>query len=58
MFQSYSDYTLYDGWKLKGWPELTMLRGNVVMRDGRATGRPGVGLYLFRIRRNGNTTVI
>ena len=31
---SYSDYSLYDGQTLKGWPVLTMVRGEVVMRDG------------------------
>jgi dihydropyrimidinase len=34
LLQSYSDYTIYDGWKLKGWPVLTMVRGRVVMEDG------------------------
>ncbi len=34
LLQSYSDYTIYDGWKLKGWPVMTIVRGKVVMEDG------------------------
>lgn len=34
LLQSYSDYTIYDGWKLKGWPVTTIVRGMVVMEDG------------------------
>ncbi len=45
---SYSDYSLYDGWALKGWPVETILRGQTVMRDGRITGAPGLGRYLER----------
>ncbi|MDE0147823.1 MAG: amidohydrolase family protein [Rhodospirillaceae bacterium] len=45
---SYSDYTPYDGWTLKGWPVLTMSRGTTVMRDGKIVGLPGHGIYLSR----------
>jgi dihydropyrimidinase len=34
LLQSYSDYTIYDGWKLRGWPIMTIVRGNVVMEHG------------------------
>lgn len=34
MLQSYSDYSIYDGWEITGWPVLTMVRGRVVMEDG------------------------
>jgi dihydropyrimidinase len=34
LLQSYSDYTIYDGWKLTGWPVMTIVRGQVVMEDG------------------------
>ena len=34
LLQSYSDYTIYDGVKLSGWPVLTMVRGQVVMENG------------------------
>ncbi len=48
LLQSYSDYTIYDGMVLRGWPVLTMVRGEVVMADGQVTGRPGHGEYVSR----------
>lgn len=45
---SYSDYSLYDGWELKGWPVRTIVRGTTVMQDGRIVGPPGLGRYLRR----------
>jgi len=52
LFQSAADYSLYDGWTLKGWPVVTMLRGEVIMRDGAVVGTPGVGRYLHRSGRS------
>ena len=34
MLQSYSDYSIYEGWKLKGWPLMTIVRGKIIMEDG------------------------
>jgi len=34
LLQSYSDYTIYDGWKLTGWPVTTIVRGTIVMENG------------------------
>lgn len=31
---SSSDYTIYDGWKLTGWPVTTIVRGTIVMNEG------------------------
>ncbi|MDQ2148001.1 dihydroorotase family protein [Alcaligenaceae bacterium C4P045] len=45
---SYSDYSLYDGWDLKGWPVRTIVRGETVMQDGKMVGKPGYGRYLSR----------
>jgi dihydropyrimidinase len=45
---SFSDYSLYEGWNLKGWPVLTMVRGEVVMRDGKLVGKPGFGKFIRR----------
>ncbi len=45
---SYSDYSLYDGWNLKGWPVKTIVRGVTVMDDGKIVGQPGFGEYLWR----------
>jgi dihydropyrimidinase len=45
---SYSDYSLYDGWILRGWPKSTIVRGVAVMQDGVMTGQDGHGRYLHR----------
>jgi dihydropyrimidinase len=45
---SYSDYSLYDGWSLKGWPVRTIVRGETIMLDGEIVGKPGYGRYLSR----------
>ncbi|HZD35703.1 MAG TPA: amidohydrolase family protein [Nitrososphaeraceae archaeon] len=34
ILSSSSDYTIYDGWKLTGWPVTTIVRGRVVMNNG------------------------
>ena len=33
LLQSYSDYTIYDGWEMTGWPVSTILRGKVIMEN-------------------------
>jgi dihydropyrimidinase len=38
ILQSHSDYSIYDGWVLNGWPVMTMVRGEVVMEDGEVNG--------------------
>jgi dihydropyrimidinase len=43
-----SDFSLFEGWKLKGWPVMTMIDGKVVMSDGEIIGKPGTGKYLPR----------
>lgn len=40
------DQSPYWGWKLKGLPVLTMVRGKVVVGDGQTLGKPGYGRYL------------
>jgi len=45
---SVSNYCPYEGWEVQGWPVLTMLRGNVIMKDGRLLAKPGTGKYIPR----------
>jgi dihydroorotase-like cyclic amidohydrolase len=47
---SASGYNVYEflDWELKGWPILTMVRGNVVMEDGKVIGKKGSGVYIKR----------
>jgi dihydroorotase-like cyclic amidohydrolase len=37
-----------DGWRIKGWPKVTVCRGTVVFEDGKVPGKPGHGRYLPR----------
>jgi dihydropyrimidinase len=45
---SYSDYSPYEGWPLKGWPVRTIVRGVTVMKDHRIVGPAGHGRYMRR----------
>jgi dihydropyrimidinase len=45
---SSSDFSLYDGWTLKGWPVTTLVRGVVVARDHEVVGKPGHGRFVAR----------
>jgi dihydropyrimidinase len=44
------DYTPYEGREVTGWPVLTMVRGHVVVRDGKLVGAKGLGRHLARER--------
>ncbi|HZU07604.1 MAG TPA: amidohydrolase family protein [Chloroflexota bacterium] len=44
---SWADFSAYEGMELVGWPRLTLLRGQVVARDGQPVGPP-IGRYLAR----------
>jgi dihydropyrimidinase len=45
---SFADYTLYEGWKVKGWPVHTFVRGRWAMRDGQIVEKAGIGRYVAR----------
>lgn len=47
---SKSDYSVYEGWPVTGWPELTIRRGEVVIEGGRVIARPGSGTLVSRER--------
>jgi len=49
ILHSASDYTLYDGWTMEGWPVMTILRGNIVMENGEIVASPGTGQYVHRM---------
>jgi dihydropyrimidinase len=42
-----ADFTPYEDMELTGWPVMTLLRGRLVMRDGKPVGPP-TGRYLWR----------
>jgi dihydropyrimidinase len=41
-------WTLYEGWKYHGRPWMTLLRGQVLLNQGRLEQAPGYGRYLAR----------
>lgn len=43
-----SDWSLYDGTLLRGWPVATISRGRPVVQDGQPTGEPGHGRFVRR----------
>jgi dihydropyrimidinase len=46
--QHRTDYSLYEGWELTGFPETVMLRGRRIVDHGHWLGRPGMGKFLMR----------
>jgi dihydropyrimidinase len=49
---SRSDYTPYEGTKVRGAAWLVLQRGKVIAREGRVMGRPGGGEFLSRAKFN------
>jgi dihydropyrimidinase len=46
MLKSNADYSVYEGWRVTGWPIVTLRRGEVVFRDDAVLGKPGSGQVL------------
>ncbi|MBU2601692.1 MAG: amidohydrolase family protein [Actinobacteria bacterium] len=47
---SFSDFSLYNGRTLKGWPVMTIKAGRVVVEDGEVLSDPGIGGFLRRTK--------
>jgi dihydropyrimidinase len=43
-----SDYTPYEGLEITGWPELTMVRGRCIVKNGGLVGSKDFGRYIER----------
>ncbi len=43
-----TDYNLFEGWQLKGYPEKVFLRGHLIVDDGKWQGKAGMGQFLHR----------
>ena len=48
LLASASDFSVFEGRTLRGWPQLVISRGRVAVRDGRLLAEPGQGRYLRR----------
>ena len=46
--QHRTDYNLYEGWDLTGYPEKVLLRGQVIVDGEQWLGRAGMGRFLHR----------
>src|SRR5262249_15605621 len=49
------DYTMYEGMRVKGIPEIVLLRGAVIVRGGESSAGPGAGQSTAR-KRSGDAT--
>ena len=49
LFGGFSDYQVYDGGNLKGWPVKTIVRGNIVAENFEVISKPGFGKFVHRI---------
>ncbi len=50
---SRSDFSAYEGMKVRGAPWLVIQRGRVIAREGKVMGRPGAGEFIARTRFTG-----
>ncbi len=48
LFGAFSDYTVYEGMNLKGWPVKTFVRGELIADDFEVVGKPGFGQLVKR----------
>ena len=48
MLKSHADYSVYEGWRVTGWPTITLRRGEVAFRDDAVVGLPGSGQLVRR----------
>lgn len=49
LFGAFSDYTVYEGMNLKGWPVKTIVRGELIADDFEVVGKLGFGKFVKRI---------
>ena len=43
-----SDYSIWEGFECQGYPVMTILRGKVIVEDGKLTGSAADGQWLSR----------
>jgi dihydropyrimidinase len=46
--QHRTDYNLYEGWEMAGFPRKVFLRGTLIVDEGRWLGRAGQGCFVRR----------
>jgi dihydropyrimidinase len=48
LFGAFSDYSVYEGMNLKGWPIKTLVRGELIADDFEVVGKRGFGKFVKR----------
>ena len=48
LFGGFSDYLVYEGWNLKGWPVKTIVRGKIISEDFQVVVKQGYGKLVSR----------
>ena len=48
LFGGFSDYIVYEGMRLRGWPVRTIVRGQIVSQDFKVVGKLGYGKHVHR----------
>lgn len=48
LFGGFSDYVVYDGWELTGWPVKTIVRGELIAENFEVIGKLGYGKMVVR----------
>jgi dihydropyrimidinase len=43
-----TDYNLYEGWEISGFPEKVFLRGNLIVDGNKWLGKRGMGKFIYR----------
>jgi dihydropyrimidinase len=46
LIQGFCDYNIFEGWQLKGWPVMTLLRGELIAKNGKLISDESHGRYL------------
>lgn len=49
LFGGFSDYSVYEGMKLRGWPVRTIVRGRVIADDMEVIAKPGYGRFVRQL---------
>lgn len=48
LVDGFSDYNVYEGMRLRGWPVKTLVRGTIVAEDSEVVAKPGFGKFISR----------
>jgi dihydropyrimidinase len=48
LLDGFSDYSVYEGCTLRGWPTRTLVRGSIVSEDFQVMQKPGYGKFISR----------